>query len=281
MTSKLPWKTAWVTGASSGLGRAIAVRLAEGGCRVAASARSLPKLEELSVHAEAIATYPLDVRDREASLDVARRIIDDNGVPDLVLLNAGIGKFRNAAAFDATYFQRAVETNLIGIGNALETIIPAMVARGSGHIALMGSLAGYRGIPFGAHYAPTKAAVRSMAECLRCDLEDKGITVTLISPGYVETPLTSANDKPMPGLMPLGPAIDRIMHGLHRRKFEIAFPWHMALWVKLGVRVPNALYFPFARWTAGDPRSTPRQKAFRHAHLEPASPADRSPSARA
>lgn len=247
----LPWQTAWITGASSGIGRELALRLAAAGCTVAASARSVDRLSALASATPRIVPVALDVRDGAATSRAFDDIVGRVGVPDLVVLNAGIGIFKSAARFDGNLFRNAVETNVVGIGNALAAVVPAFITRGSGHIALMGSLAGFRGFPRGVHYAPTKAAIRSMADCLRFDLEDKGITVTIINPGYIETPLTAANEAPMPGLMPLAPAVDRIVKGLAAKRFEIAFPWHMALAVKLGSRVSNRAYFAFARYFSG------------------------------
>jgi NAD(P)-dependent dehydrogenase (short-subunit alcohol dehydrogenase family) len=251
MTQRAPWSTAWVTGASSGLGREIALRLAAGGCKVAISARSADKLAELCASAPGLTAFPYDVRDADMAADVANRIVATLGIPDLVVLNAGIGEFKSAEQFDAERFSAAFQTNVIGIGNALAPIIPHMVARGSGQIALMGSLAGYRGFPRAANYAPTKAAIRSLAECLRFDLEEKGIDISLISPGYIQTHLTQDLDIPMPGLMPLQPAVDKIMTGLRKRRYEIAFPWHMVLLVKLSLRAWNEAYFFMARWFVG------------------------------
>lgn len=251
MSTPLPWTTAWVTGASSGIGREIAIRLARGGCRVAVSARSADKLAALAAEVPGIEPVAFDVRDTTATAAAAAEVIARIGVPDLVLANAGVGIFKSAVRMDAAQFRQAVETNVIGTGNVIAAVVPAMVERGRGHIALMGSLAGYRGFPRAIHYAPTKAAIRSMADCLRFDVEAKGIDVTLINPGYIETPLTAGNDNAMPGLMPLAPAIDKIMAGLVKRKFEIAFPWRMALLVKLGTKISNASYFAITRWTMG------------------------------
>lgn len=249
MTEPASWSTAWVTGASTGLGRALALRLAADGCKVAVSARSADKLAALCASNPNLIPFPLDVRDTERTAVVANEIISTIGVPDLVILNAGIGVFKKATRFDAELFANAVETNVIGIGNALQPIVPPMVERGLGHIALMGSLAGFRGFPRAAHYAPTKAAVRSLAECLRFDLEEKGIDITIINPGYVETPMTDELDVPMPGLMAIEPAVDKIMTGLRKRRYEISFPWYMELLVKLGLRVSNFTYFKITRWT--------------------------------
>lgn len=251
MTDRITWSTAWVTGASTGIGRALALRLAAEGCKVAVSARSAEKLANLCAEHPNLTAYPLDVRDTEQTAEVAAKIVADLGVPDLIILNAGIGEFKNATRFSADLFRRAFETNVIGIGNALAPIVPLMVERGSGHIALMGSLSGFRGIPRAAHYAPTKAATRSLAECLRFDLEEKGIDITIINPGYVETPMTDNLQVPMPGLMSLDRATQKIMSGLHKRSFEISFPWHMALLVKLGMRISNFSYFRITRWTMG------------------------------
>lgn len=251
MGTPAAWSTAWVTGASSGLGREIALRLAARGCKVAISARSADKLAALASEHPGLVPFPLDVTDSEASARVGAQIIAQMGVPDLVVLNAGIGVFKPATQFDAGDFRRAMETNAIGIANTLAPVIAKMVERGSGHIALMGSLASYRGFPQAAHYAPSKAAIRSLAECLRCDLEEHGLDITLINPGYIETDLTDHIDVPMPGLMALEPAVDRIMRGLERRHYEIAFPRHMAFLVKLGVRVWNEAYFFVTRWTVG------------------------------
>jgi len=223
-----------------GLGRALALRLAAQGCKVAVSARSADKLASLCAANPNLVAFPLDVTDSAKTAEVANRIMATLGVPDLVILNAGIGVFKSATHFDAALFRTAIETNVIGIGNALEPIVPAMVERGSGHIALMGSLAGFRGFP-----------VRSLAECLRFDLEDKGIDVTIVNPGYVETPMTDNLKSPMPGLMALEPAIGKILTGLHKRRFEVSFPWHMALLVKLGLRVSNVTYFAITRFTMG------------------------------
>lgn len=244
----LPWKSAWITGASSGIGYELALRLAAGGCAVAASARSADKLDQLAKQNPLITPYPLDVRDADANQRTVADMIAAKGVPDLVILNAGIGYFKNAARMDAARFREAFEINVIGMGNGLAAIVPPMVERGSGQIVLMGSLAGYRGFPRAVHYAPTKAAIRSMADCLRFDLEPKGIDVSLVTPGYIETPLTQDLEVPMPGLMPLAPAIDKIMAGLVRKQFLVAVPWHIAMLVRTGAKVSNTTYFTMTRW---------------------------------
>lgn len=254
-STPLPWSSAWITGASSGIGWELALRLAAGGCAVAASARSADKLDELARQHRLITPYPLDVRDADANQRTVAAMIAASGVPDLVILNAGIGIFKSAARLDATHFRDAFEINVVGMGNGLAAVVPPMVARGSGQIALMGSLAGYRGFPRAVHYAPTKAAIRSMADCLRFDLEPKGIDVSLVTPGYIETPLTHDLEVPMPGLMPLAPAIDKIMAGLARKKFLVAVPWHIAMLVRMGAKVSNPTYFAVTRWlmSRGEP----------------------------
>jgi len=252
--SKVPWKTAWVTGASSGIGQGFARRLSEAGCRVAVSARSADALNALATEHEGIVSFPVDLRDKGQTTRTAAAVCEQLGVPDLVFLSAGIGFFSSAARLDSALFRQAMETNVIAIADILSVIVPRMLERGSGHIALLGSLAGYRGLPKGITYAPTKAAVRSMADCLQIDLAPKGLTISVINPGYIDTPMIEANDFPMPFIVPLDRALDHIMKGLVRGRFEITFPWQMALVVKLGSMLPNGSYFRMVQRTIGPRR---------------------------
>ena len=127
-----------------------------------------------------------------------------------------------------------------------EPLIPAMANAGRGQLALVASVAGYRGLPKAAAYAPSKAAVISLAEVLRLELAGRGITVSLVNPGFVETPMTSVNKFPMPFIIKADDAADRIISGLARGKFEIAFPWQLVTMLKLLRMMPNALYLRLA-----------------------------------
>ncbi|MGD9784150.1 MAG: SDR family NAD(P)-dependent oxidoreductase [Hyphomicrobiaceae bacterium] len=238
------WRTAWVTGASSGIGKAIALEIARRGCTVAASARSADTLNEMARDNGRILPFPVDVTDAAAVASTVGSIMDRlGGPPDLVFFSAGVGRFSSATRFDRALFEESMRVNVVALGDALAPLIPPMIARGSGHIALVASLAGYRGLPRAVTYAPSKAAVISLAECLRFDLQPKGITVTMINPGYVDTPMTRKNDFPMPFLMTLDKATGIILRGLERGKFEIRFPWQIGTMVALGRLLSNTSYY--------------------------------------
>ncbi len=242
----VPWKTAWITGASTGIGRELVLKLARQGVCVAASARSADKLAELvSAHAGIVAV-PVDVTDRAAVADAHARVVAALGAIDLAVLNAGVWHPMEAKAYDAGRAAQSMSVNYQGIANALEPLIPAMIAAGRGQLALVASVAGYRGLPKAAAYAPTKAAVISLAEVLRLELPRHGIVVSLVNPGFVQTPMTDVNEFPMPYIIKSGDAADRILRGLARGKFEIAFPWQLATIMKLLRLMPNSLYLRLA-----------------------------------
>ncbi len=247
-----PWQTAWITGASTGIGREVALILARGGVRVAVSARSTEKLDELSKLASGIVPVPLDVTKPEDAASAYTRVINELGPLDLVVLNAGVWHPMKASEYDARKAVQSMQVNYFGIANALEPIIPDMVRRGRGQIALVASVAGYRGLPKASAYAPSKAAVISLAEVLRLELSRNGIVVSLVNPGFVETTMTSVNKFPMPYILKPEDAAQRIVHGLARGKFEIAFPWQLVTMLKLLRVMPNGLYLRLAaRMTGG------------------------------
>ncbi len=252
-----PWRTAWITGASSGIGRELAIALAERGVTVAASARSDDKLAELARAYKGIAPLPLDVTDAAAAAEAARSIAGTLGPIDLAVLNAGIWEPSSGRAYSAAAAARSMAVNYMGIANCLEVLLPAMLERGAGHIALMSSLAGYRGLGRSAAYGPSKAAVINLAEALRNNLTGSGVTISLINPGFVSTPLTANNKFPMPFIVPVEEAVQRIIRGLEKGKFEIAFPWQLVVLLKVARMMPNALFFWYARTFLAPP---PRQK---------------------
>lgn len=247
MSKPLPWRTAWITGASTGIGRELALILAAAGVRVAVSARSAQKLADLAALRPGLLAVPLDVTDRSATAAAYAEIVRAIGPLDLVVLNAGVWHPMGASDFDASKSADSMAVNYQAIANALQSVIPAMSSRGSGHIAMTASVAGYRGLPRAAGYAPSKAAVISLAETLAPDLARKGVTVSVINPGFVETPMTAVNDFPMPFLMKPEAAARVIVTGLARRKFEIAFPWQMVALLKFARVLPYPLFFWFAR----------------------------------
>lgn len=239
----------WLTGASTGIGRATALRLAADGWRVAASARSVEGLASLVAEAKpgTIHPYPLDVTDRAACLAGAARIEREMGAIDLAILNAGTHQRMPAAEFSSDIVRRLVDLNLMGVVHGVESVLPSMLARGQGRLMLVASLAGYRGLPNAGPYGATKAAVINLAEALRPDLLPKGIVVQVVNPGFVKTPLTDQNDFEMPFLIPVEQAADAIVRGLSGTRFEITFPWVFAMLLKLGRLLPYPLYFRLTR----------------------------------
>jgi short-subunit dehydrogenase len=242
-----PWKTAWITGASTGIGRELALALARRGVRVAVSARDRTKLDDLASSQTGIVALPLDVTDREAVATAYNRACTALGPLDLVVLNAGVWDAMGAADFSAARIEKAMAVNFGGIVNALEPVVVAMSGRRQGHLALVASVAGYRGLPKALAYAPTKAAVISLAEVLRLELAPFNVVVSVINPGFVDTPMTSVNTFPMPFKVTASDAAARILKGLERGKFEIAFPAPMVAATKFLRLLPYAAYFPLAR----------------------------------
>jgi short-subunit dehydrogenase len=250
MSVSSPWTRIWITGASSGIGRELALRLAGMGANVAVSARSADKLRELEALSPRIKAYPLDVTDRAKTAAAAKEIEALLGGPiDLAVLNAGVWEPMGASGFDAGKAVNSMTVNYLSITYALEGLIPLMKTRGAGHLALVSSVAGYRGLPKSAAYAPSKAALISLAEVLYPDLERYGVKVKVINPGFVKTPMTDVNKFPMPFLIEVDEAIDRIVEGLQKNKFEIAFPRQMVFWMKILRMIRYKQFFRVVRWT--------------------------------
>jgi NAD(P)-dependent dehydrogenase (short-subunit alcohol dehydrogenase family) len=250
----LPWKTAWITGASSGIGRALALALAREGVVVAASARSQGALESLASEAAngRILPTPLDVTDRaavKAAAEAAIRVF--RSPPDLAVLNSGTFLPMAAADFDSARFRAQVEVNLMGTVHMLEALLPAYLAARRGHIAIVSSVAGYRGLPTSAAYGATKAALINLAESLKYDCDRASVKLQLVNPGFVKTPLTDVNDFAMPHLMPVEKAVARMIAGLQTNRFEITFPRRFTWQLKLLRLLPYRLYFAITRRRTG------------------------------
>ena len=253
------WHTAWITGASSGIGRALALELARRGVKVAASARSGDKLAELAREHAAITPFPLDVSDAAATAQAVRAIQASLGPIDLAVLNAGVWEAMSSRNFSAAKAAHSMAVNYMGIANGVEALLPSMLERGQGHLALVASVAGYRGMSaLAAGYGASKAAVINLAESLRHDLPARGIAVSLINPGYVATPMTTVNRFPMPFMIGAEDAARRIVRGLEKGRFEIAFPWQLVALMKLGRLLPYSLFFWYARTVLAPPRRKPR-----------------------
>lgn len=242
----------WITGAGSGIGRALAIRYLRAGAIVAGTSRRIDTLDSIPGEVRGAGgkfhAMPADMTDPSAVRDVVARIEDGIGPIRLAVFNAGTHIPSPGRAFRAETVRALLESNVMTVANGLEAVLPAMLARRSGQVAINASLAGYGGLPLAAAYGASKAALINMAESLKLDLETSGVAVRLISPGFIKTPLTDRNSFPMPFLMPVEDAAERLWHGLDfERGFEIAFPWQFAMILKILRLLPYAAYFPLVR----------------------------------
>lgn len=240
MAQALPWKTAWVTGASTGIGRDIALQLAAAGVKVAASARSPDKLAALG---QGIVAIPLDVANAEACVSAVERIEAELGPIDLVVLGAGTYSPVAVEHIDAQVFAQTMTTNYLGVVNGLAAVAPRMLARGQGHISWIASVAGFLGLPKAAAYGPTKAALINLAECLEPEMKLRGVQISVINPGFVATPLTAQNDFAMPFVMQPDEAARRTISGLAAGRFEIAYPRRFVAILRMLRALPYPLFF--------------------------------------
>ena len=244
-------KTIWVTGAGKGIGRALALRLAEDGHRVAVSARTVADLEDLAKSAEEsagkIIPFPLDITKAETVPETVEAIEREIGPLDLAVLNAGTHQAMWLDDFKAESVRHLMEVNFMGTVNCLDPLIHRFRARGKGHIAVVASLAGYRGLPSAGAYAASKAGLIALSEALKPELDKVGVRLTLVNPGFVDTPLTRANEFEMPFLISQEDAVDQIMKGLKRTGFEIAFPLPMKLIMRCLRMLPYRLFFFLTR----------------------------------
>ena len=235
-----------------GIGEALARRLARDGAEVVASARSADRLAALATEGVGrIVPWPLDITDHAAVATAVARIEAERGPIDVAVLNAGTHRPVSAADFTAQGLRELMEINVMGTAACLEALMPRMIARGQGRIAVVASVAGYRGLPTSAYYGATKAALINLTESLKFDLDRAGVTIQLIDPGFVKTPLTDRNEFSMPFLISADVAADRIARGLRGKGFEIAFPRAFVWILKLLRLLPYRLYFPLVGRTTG------------------------------
>lgn len=241
-------RVAWITGGGSGIGQSLALRLARGGCRVAISGRRAEPLNEtVRLAPDMIHAYPLDVGDLDVMRQAAARIESELGPLDLAVFNAGLGGFVKLRDFHAETFAEHMRVNYLGAVNGIDAVLPSLLRRQTGHIVVLASVAGYRGIPRAAAYGPTKAALINLAESLRLDLQREGIDISVCNPGFVVTPMTAKNRFRMPFLISVDVAGDALYRGILKRKFEIAFPLRFVILLKLFRCMPYGLYFPILR----------------------------------
>ena len=247
----LPFDRVWVTGASTGIGRAVCLELARQGARVAASARSVDKLDTLVAEAEnlpgTIMAVPLDVTNPKANEDAVAHITEAWGGLDVALLNAGTYLPVDYATWNNEAFEQSMTLNVLGPVYAISAVLPVFQAQKKGHIAIVSSIAGVRALPTSAAYGTSKAAATYLAECLRIEQARSGIKAQVILPGFVKTPLTDKNEFPMPFRISSEDAARRIVKGLTASRFEITFPKRFTWLVKAFAALPDALYIPLIR----------------------------------
>lgn len=228
----------WVTGASSGIGAALARELEERGAHVAISARRKEKLDEVAngkMHVE-----PLDVTDREATVAAGRAVREAIGGLDAAVLNAGAWDQVRMDKWDSAVFQQHFDVNLMGTIHCIEAVLPAMLMAKRGLICGIASVAGYRGLPNSEAYGATKAAQINLLESMRIDLRRRGVKVQTVCPGFVKTEMTERNTFPMPWIIEAADAAKRIADGIAAEKAEVVFPLPMMLTMKAARLVPVA-----------------------------------------
>ena len=232
-----------ITGASSGIGEALALRLAAPGTTLHLVARRRERLEALGERLRAKGAPPrlhaADVRDPDALEKVAQTVLDEGPPPDLLIANAGIRGEGDGNGREA--MEEIFGTNVLGVLNTVLPFLPAMRAARKGQIAVVGSLAGYRGLPGGGAYCASKAALMAWTDSLRLSLAPDGIALSLVNPGFVTTEMTRRNPYPMPFVMSADEAAARILRGIERKAPRIEFPGPMVMMVRLLAILPPSL----------------------------------------
>jgi NAD(P)-dependent dehydrogenase (short-subunit alcohol dehydrogenase family) len=246
-------RTVWLVGASTGIGRATASALHAQGARVVVSARSADALHAFVDAHPGAQALPLDVTD-PLVVKTAASALAAKGALDCVVYCAGHYRAMDATRMDMPDLLRHNQVNYLGALYVLDAVVPQLLAQPlsphtgqRGHISLMGSVAGYRGLPNSLAYGPTKAALINLAETLYLDLQPEGVGVSLVNPGFVDTPLTRQNQFKMPALITPEQAAQKILKGWARGKFEIHFPKHFTYWMKALQLLPYPAFFAATR----------------------------------
>jgi NADP-dependent 3-hydroxy acid dehydrogenase YdfG len=244
----------WLVGASSGIGLACAKALNAAGANVIVSAREVGALTEWAETCNKeglpVELMALDVTDALQVKYVARQVAT-GGPLDFVLYCAGHYRAQRATEFDLKDMLRHQDVNYNGMLRVLDAVLPMFLQQGCGHISLVSSVAGWRGLPNGLAYGPTKAAMTHLAETLYMDLQDKGIGVSVINPGFVATPLTAQNNFQMPALISPDEAAKAMLAGWSEGLFDIHFPKRFTAWLKLLRLLPYRVYFALVRRFTG------------------------------
>ncbi len=234
----------FLTGASSGIGEALARHYAAAGANLGLVARREARLEELAASLPGHhACYALDVTDGAALQAAGMDFITRFGVPDIVIANAGVsvGTLTEEAG-DVPAFRRVFDTNVTGLMQTFQPFVAAMRVQGSGRMVGIASVAGIRGLPGAGAYSASKAAVIAYLEALRIELRGSGVRVVTIAPGYIATPMTAVNRYPMPFLLPADEAARRFARAIERGTSYSVIPWQMGIVAKLLRLLPNPLF---------------------------------------
>lgn len=238
MKDVLRGKTWWIIGASEGLGAALAQALNERGASLILSARSTDKLNALAKTLDNATVVQIDVTDAQSVAHAAKQTQH----ADAMLYCVGTYEPMNAKDWDAQIVEQMIDTNFTGAARVLAHTVPHYTARGAGHIMLIGSLSGYRGLPDAVGYSASKAALMHLAENLLIDLKGTGVTVQVANPGFIKTRLTAKNNFNMPQIMRPETAAQHVIHAIDRGRFETAFPRPFAWVFKWGRYLPRNLF---------------------------------------
>ena len=237
-------KIIWITGASSGIGKALAIKFAENGWIVAASARRENLLNELKKINQNIYPFPLDVTEIENCKIVSKKILEQFENIDICVFGTGMHDPKSEKIFNLKKIREIMEVNYFGTMNSINSIYEYFSEKKSGQISIISSVAGYRGLPAAGAYCASKAALTSFAESLNFDMLKKNVRVSLISPGFIKTPMTDQNDFPMPMIKSPEFAANEIYKGLTIKKtFEIHFPKAFTYFLKFLQILPSSMYF--------------------------------------
>ena len=226
-------KTIWITGGSTGIGKALAIRFANEGWNVAISARRENLLKELSDRYENISPFPLDVTDKENCKNIFNQVKEKFGEIDICFFSTGTWDPKKEKDIDVEQIENVFKINFFGTVNSIKAVEEYYKNRNKGTIAIVSSIAGYRGLPNSTGYGPSKSALNNLAESLYFDFGRYNVRVCLVSPGFIKTPMTDKNDFKMPFLKTPEFAADKIYEGLvNKKSFEIHFPKELTLTLK-------------------------------------------------
>ena len=235
-------KKIWITGGSSGIGKALAEKFALEGWKVAVSARRKEILDEMASN-ENISSYPLDVTNQDQINNVFTKIISDFGNLDLCVFSSGTYDPKMEKEINIQQNKFVMETNFFGVLYCIKSVEKYFKDKKNGHISIVSSIAAYRGLPNSSGYGPSKAALTNLTESLYFDFKKYNVRISLVSPGFIKTPLTDKNEFPMPFIKSTDFAAEKIFNGLTKSKsFEIHFPIGLTLILKLLRILPYKLY---------------------------------------